>query len=159
MKNNAYIKKKNYDYWCAGVTRKQEVLEWKKTVVCGRGKLYAGVRIQDKSFCITVEPYKDFENWKEKYSFKEKNNSSEIYIKVAEWESRILEELSKQFDFLVKGKLRQEPYKYNDFKFMKYHIKENCLLSELAGAVDAALELIIKNSDFLTGLGFDFIKL
>ena len=74
---NKSVQAKNYDYCAAGVTRMQGVLEWKKTVVCGDGKLYAGVQIQDKSFRITVEPFADFENWKEKYSFEDKNNSEE----------------------------------------------------------------------------------
>lgn len=156
---NKSVQAKNYDYCAAGVTRLQGFLEWKKTVVCSDGKLYAGVQIQDKSFRITVEPFADFENWKEKYSFEDKNNSSEIYIKVAQWENKILEELSEQFDFFISdGKERVEPYKYNDFKFMKSDIREKTPISELAKAVDAVLELIMKNSDFLKVLGFQFIK-
>lgn len=156
---NKSVQAKNYDYCAAGVTRMQGVLEWKKTVVCGDGKLYAGVQIQDKSFRITVEPFADFESWKEKYSFEDKNNSSEIYIKVAQWENKILEELSEQFDFFIlDDKERVEPYKYGDFKFMETDIREKTSISELAKAVDAALELIIKNSDSLKVLGFEFNK-
>lgn len=156
---NKSVQEKNYDYCAAGVTRMQGVLEWKKTVVCGDGKLYAGVQIQDKSFRITVEPFSDFESWKEKYSFEDKNNSSEIYIKVAQWENKILEELSEQFNFFISaGKQRVEPYKYNDFKFMKSDLKEKTPISELAKAVDVALALIMKNSDSLKELGFGFNK-
>lgn len=154
---NKSVQAKNYDYCAAGVTRLQGFLEWKKTVVCGDGKLYAGVRIQDKSFRIFVEPYSDFENHKELYSFEDKNNSSEIYIKVAQWENKILEELSEQFDFFISdGKEKVEPYKYNDFKFMKSDLKEKTPISELAKAVDAALELIEKSSDELCRLDFKF---
>lgn len=156
---NKSVQAKNYDYCAAGVTRMQGVLEWKKTVVCGDGKLYAGVQIQDKSFRITVEPFADFENWKEKFSFEDKNNSSEIYIKIAQWENKILEELSEQFDFFIlDGKERNEPYKYGDFKFMETDIREKTSISELAKAVDVALELIMKNSDSLKVLGFEFNK-
>ena len=77
------------------------LLNWKKTVACGDGKLYAGVQIQDKSCRITVEPFANFENHKEIYSFEDKNNSSNIYVKVAQWENKILEELSEQFDFFI----------------------------------------------------------
>lgn len=156
---NKSVQAKNYDYCAAGVTRMQGFLNWKKTVVCGDGKLYAGVQIQDKSFRITVEPFADFENWKEKFSFEDKNNSSEIYIKIAQWENKILEELSEQFDFFISaGKERVEPYKYGDFKYMKRDMKKDTPLSELSKAVDAALELIIKNTDFLKVLGFEFNK-
>ena len=79
------------------------LLNWKKTVACGDGKLYAGVQIQDKSFRINVEPFANFENHKEIYSFEDKNNSSDIYVKVAQWENKILEELSEQFDFFHFG--------------------------------------------------------
>mgnify|MGYP003469391773 FL=1 len=41
------------------------------------------------------------ENHKEIYSFEDKNNSSDIYVKVAQWENKILEELSEQFDFFI----------------------------------------------------------
>ncbi len=156
---NKLLLSKNYDYCSSGVTRFQSFLEWKKIFICNEGKLYAGVRIQDKSFSITVEPYIDFDDWKEKYSFKDKNNSSQIYINVAEWENKILEELSMQFGFLIKGDVRQMPYKYNDFKFMKYNMKEDISLSELAQAVDGALQLITKESVALINLGFDFVKL
>ena len=81
---------------------------------------------------------------KKKYSFKNKNNSSDIYIKTARWENKILEELSCQFDFLTKENPREEPYRYNDFKFMRCGIKDEVPLMELAKAVDVALELIIK---------------
>lgn len=43
------------------------------------------------------------ENHKEIYSFEDKNNSSDIYVKVAQWENKILEELSEQFDFFHFG--------------------------------------------------------
>lgn len=51
-----------------------------------------------------------------------------------------------------------EPYKYGDFKFMKSDLKEKTPISKLAKAVDVALELIMKNSDSLKGLGFGFNK-
>lgn len=154
---NKTVQPKNYDYCAAGLTRSQGLLDWKKTIDCGKGKLYAGVQVQDKSFRITLEPFVDFENGKETYSFKDKNNSSEIYIKLAQWENKILEELSKQFDFFISdNKKREEPYKYGDFKYMKRDIKKDTPLSELAKAVDAALELIMKDSDSLKGLGFEF---
>lgn len=76
------------------------LLNWKKTVACGDGKLYAGVQIQDKSCRITVEPFANFENHKEIYSFEDKNNSSDIYVKVAQWEKN-LEELCR-LDFKFK---------------------------------------------------------
>lgn len=147
---NKSVQAKNYDYCAAGVTRLQGFLDWKKTVACGDGKVNAGVQIQDKSFRIFVEPYSDFED---------KNNSSEIYVKVAQWENKILEELSEQFDFFIlDGKERVEPYKYNDFKFMKSYLKEKTSISELAKAVDVALELITKNSDYLKELEIEFSK-
>lgn len=72
---------------------------------------------------------------------------------------KILEELSEQFDFFISdGKEKMEPYKYGDFKFMKSDLKEKTPISKLAKAVDVALELIIKNSDSLKGLGFGFSK-
>lgn len=65
------------------------------------------------------------ENHKEIYSFEDKNNSSDIYVKVAQWENKILEELSEQFNFFIlDGKEKMEPYKYGDFKFMKSDLKE-----------------------------------
>lgn len=154
---NKSVQAKNYDCCVAGVTRMQGFLDWKKIVVCGDGKLYAGVQIQDKSFRIFVEPYSDFENHKEIYSFEDKNNFSEIYVKVAQWENKILEELSERFDFFISdGKETVEPYKYNDFKFMKSDLKEKTPISELAKAVDVALELIEKSSDELCRLDFKF---
>lgn len=66
------------------------------------------------------------------------------HIKTARWENKILEELSCQFDFLTKENPREEPYRYNDFKFMRCGIKDEVPLMELAKAVDVALELIIK---------------
>ena len=50
-----------------------------------------------------------------------------------------------------------EPYRYNDFKFMRCDMKEGSTLSEMAKAVDLAQELIIKNSGSLIDLNFDFI--
>lgn len=156
---NKSVQAKNYDYCAAGVTRLQGVLDWKKTVACGDGKLYAGVQIQDNSFRIFVEPYSDFENHKEIYSFEDKTNSSDIYVKVAQWENKILEELSERFDFFIlDGKEKVEPYKYNDFKFMKSDIREKTPISELAKVVDVALELITKNSDYLKELELEFSK-
>lgn len=154
---NKTMKKENYDYSAIGFTRSQGLLDWKKTVTCENGKLYAGVQIQDKFFRITVEPYFDLENPKEKYSFKNKNNSSKIYKDVAGWENQILKELSKKYDFL-ESKTREEPYKYGDFKYMKYDMKEETSLSELAKAVETALELICEKSKELSKLNFEFAK-
>lgn len=155
---NRSVNAENYDYCASDLSHSEGLLDWKKMIDCGKGKLYAGVQIQNKFFRITVEPFDDKENSKEKYSFRNKNNSSEIYIKTAEWENKILEELSKQFDFLIKPKQRREPCMFKDFKYMKYDMNKDTQLSELAKAVDAALELIMKNSDSLKGLGFEFNK-
>lgn len=72
---NKSVQAKNYDY-CA-----------------------AGVQIQDKSFRITVEPFANFENHKEIYSFEDKNNSSDIYVKVAQWEKKSDELCRLDFKF------------------------------------------------------------
>lgn len=155
---NNSIQAANYDYCGIEFTPLQGLLNWKKTVVCGEGKLYAGVQIKGNSFRITVEPYCDYENGKEIYSFKDKNISSPRYKQVAEWENKILEELSVQFDFFKKGKQREEPYKYDDFKYMKLDMKPDTMLSELAKAVKVALEFIVKDSDSLKKMGFEFSK-
>ncbi|MDY2923957.1 MAG: hypothetical protein SOT15_03540 [Treponema sp.] len=96
---NKSVQAKKYDYCAAGVTRMQGFLNWKKTVACGDGKLYAGVQIQDKSFRITVEPFANFENHKEIYSFEDKNNSSDIYVKVAQWEKKFLKNFQNNLIF------------------------------------------------------------
>ncbi len=153
---NTSLDAKNYDYCNAGHTCWQGILNWKKTVVCNGGKLYAGVEIQDTSFKITVEPFKDRENHCKHYNFSDKNNSAPLYLQVAAWETQILEELSSEFDFLKKGDVRKEPYSYGDFKFMKYDIQRDTPLQELAKAVDTALKLIAKHTDSLSTLDFSF---
>ena len=65
------------------------------------------------------------ENHKEIYSFEDKNNSSDIYVKVAQWEKKFLKNFQNNLIFFISdGKEKMEPYKYGDFKFMKSDLKE-----------------------------------